>query len=149
MVAMSVLTMVFLAMAFLQSATAKQARSLYGDARTLHRAELVLQRIRFMLYMGQVGSAVVKDDGRTLEFVNPNLGGLTSAFKFLSGKVYYYADKTAAASTPGQGIGLIHDLEFEILGAGNAVRVTVTTLQKYSWKLDRPFTLDTEVTLRN
>lgn len=149
MIAVGVLAMAFTAVAFIQSATAKQILALYGDSRTLHRAHLVLDRIRYKLCMGQVGTAVVKDNGRTIEFVNPTLGGPTSAIKLVDGKVYYYEDKTQAASAPGQGIGLVEDLQFELLGAGNAVRVTVTTLQRFSWRLDRPYTLQTEITLRN
>jgi len=149
MIAVGLLAMVFLATAFIGSITAKQIKALYGDVRTLHRAHLVLERIRYKLMMGSVGSPVVKDDGRTLEFVNPLLNGSVSAFKFVNGKVYYYADKTEAASTPGQGIGLVHDLRFEVLGPGNAVRVSVTTLENVTWKLAKPYTLTTEITLRN
>ena len=149
MVACGVLGMAFLATAFIQVSTAKQIRALYGDARTLHRAQLVLDRIRYKLAMGQAGSPVVKDDGHTLEFTNPLLGGVVSMFKFVDGRVYYYTDKTASPSAPGRGIGQVNDCRFEVLGAGNAVRVTITTLEHFTWRIDRPFSISMEVTLLN
>jgi len=150
MVAVSLLGLVFMGVAFIEVTSAKQIQELYGDARTLGRAHLVLTRIRYKLCMGEVGSPVVSDGGRTLTFRNPNLApGVISGYKLLKGTVYYYEDMSQAASTPGQGIGLVRELQFQILGPGNGVRVIVQTLQRYSWKLDRPFKLDTEITLRN
>lgn len=150
MIACSILGIVLVGVAFIESASAKQWLALYGDSRTLHRAHLVLDRIRYKLMMGQVGMVVIKDTGQTIEFRDPNLtAGVISAFKFMNGKVFYYEDKTLAASTPGQGIGTVQSLQFQLLGAGQTVRVVAVTSQRYSWKLARPFTLDTEVTLRN
>ena len=149
MIAVGVLGMVFVAVAFIESATARQALVLYSDARTLHRAQLVLEYIRYKVSQAQVASMVVKDGDQTLEYLDPNLGGATSAITLRNGKVFYYEDKTKTPTTPGQGIGTINKLKFTVLGAGNGVSVTVQTLQKYAWKLDRPYTLSVEVTLRN
>jgi hypothetical protein len=158
MVACGLLTMVFLAVAFIQVFTMRQTRVLATDARTLHRAHLVLDRVRFKLMMARVGTLNVLDNGRVLEFNDPNLPpGTISMFKFYDrtaeegkrNRVFYYEDKSSIASAPGQGIGLIDDVRFVPLGPGNAVRVSITTIQEYAWKLDRPFTLSAEVTLRN
>ena len=149
-IAAGILGMVLMGVAFIEATSAKQTLALYGDSRTLHRAHLVLDRVRYKLMTAQVGSVVSVNDGRTIEFRDPNLAlGKISMFVFREGKVFYYEDKTLAASTPGQGIGSVHDLQFTVLGAGNAVRVSARTLQTYSWRLAKPYTLDTEITLRN
>jgi len=151
-IAMSVMSIFFLAVAYTEITAAKQTLVLFGDARTMHRAHLVLQQIRSKVHQAEVGSLVLADSGRTLRFRNPNLPlGVTSAFVFnaTDHNVLYYMDTTQPASAPGQGIGLVRDLRFEIMGAGNSVRVTVQTEQKYSWKLPRLYSLDTIVTLRN
>jgi len=151
MIACGVLGMVFAAVAYIQSASVKQIRTLYSDARTLHRAHLVIERIRYKLIMAQVGSVevVAGSNGRSISYINPNLGGvIRSGFKFEEKKVYYYEDMSGTASAPGD-VGPVEDIVYEILGAGNAVRITAKTLQKYSWKLDRPYTLISELTLRN
>ncbi|KPL07507.1 hypothetical protein AMJ85_09385 [candidate division BRC1 bacterium SM23_51] len=151
MLAVGVLAMVFTAMAFVQSTTARQTLALYGDARTLHRAHLVKDRLHRYLCMAQIGSAAVKDSGRTIEFYNPFLsttpGTPVSAIKFEDGYACYYRDKTQ--SDPDHRTGLINDIEFEILGAGNAIRVTIKTLERYTWKLDRPYTLVCQISARN
>ena len=149
--ATSILAVVFLAAAFIQSVSAKQTRLLYGDARTLHRCHLAFDYIRYKLSMAQVGALVVNEEGETIEFHNPMLGTTLgqpiSALKFDSGELQYYRDTTQ--TDPDHEIGLLDDVQFEVLGAGNAVRVTITTLQSYSWSKDRPFTLVGEITLRN
>jgi Tfp pilus assembly protein PilV len=149
MVAVGIMGMVFIAVAFIESTTARQTLALYGDARTLHRAQLILEYIRYKVCTAQVDSLVVKDSGGTLEYLDPNMNGATSLITLVDGKVHFYEDKTKTPTTPLQGIGKINNLQFVILGAGHGVQVTVQTLQKYSWKLDRPYTLTAEITMRN
>jgi len=149
MVTVGILGILFVAVAFLESTTVRQTVTLYGDARTLQRAHLALQYIQYRLYTAEVSTPVVKDSGQTLEYKDPNKAGVTSAIKLAKGKIYYYDDITKPPTTPGQGIGIIDDLQFQVLGAGNGVRVTIKTLQKYSWKLDRPYTLRNDITVRN
>ncbi len=149
MMAVALLSAVFLSVAFISSETAKQTLSLYGDARTLRRAHLAMERVRYILAQGQAFSGVVKDDGRTFEFRNPNMpAGITSSFSFHDGKLFYRSDKNSGPVAPLQGIGLIEDVVFDV-ETTNTVRVTVTTRQRYSWKLSKPFRLQTEITLRN
>jgi len=150
MIAMGLLSMLSMGVAFIGTTAARQWLALYGDSRTLHRAHLVLDRVRYKMMMGQLGQVQILDSGHTIKFRNPNNAvGVLSMFKFMDGKVFWYENETLAASTPGQGIGEVTDLTFQLLGAGEAVRVVVVTKESYSWRLARPFTLDTQVTLRN
>jgi type II secretory pathway pseudopilin PulG len=149
MVTVMIMGMVMGGIAFIESTAARQTLALYGDARTLHRAQLILEYIRYKVCTAEVATLIVKDSGQTLEYVDPNFGGATSAITLRNGKVYYYEDKTQPPTTPGQGIGTINGLQFVVLGAGAGVQVTVETLQKYSWKLDRPYSLTVEVSMRN
>ncbi len=149
MITVALLSAVYLSLAFITSETAKQTLALYGDARTLRRAHLAMERIRYILAQGQAFSGVVKDNGRTFEFRNPNLpAGVISSFSHHDGKLFYRADKNSGPVAPLQGIGLIEDVVFDE-ETTNTVRVTITTRQRYSWKLSKPFRLQTEITLRN
>ena len=156
MVAVSILGMTLAAVAFIESASAKQTLVLYSDARTLHRAHLVLERIRYKLCMAEVGTVVVQDSGphigRTILYRNPNLAaGVLSKFTFHDGALYYHENKDGAAARPL--INMVNDVVFKSddLPGDNpsTVGITVKTLQRYSWRLGRPYTLSTEVTLRN
>lgn len=157
MVAVTLLGAVFVATAYIQSATARQANSLYGDSKTLHRAHLAMERIRFELLEATVDTLIVKDNGRTIEYYNPTKGGLTgtwSAYRFerdgpagKGGHAVYYKDRSQ--SVPTHKIGLVSDVRFERWGPGRAVRVTITTIERHSWKLDRPYTIVAEITVRN
>jgi hypothetical protein len=111
----------------------------------------VAERIYFDLCMAKIGSISVSEDGRTIEFQNPFLhsAGSTpiSAITFEGGNACYYRDKTGAE--PDHVTGLVRDVQFQLLGAGNAVRITITTLETSLWKLGRPYQLTTEISVRN
>jgi hypothetical protein len=151
MVACGLLGTVFLATAYIESTTAKQIRALYGDARTLHRAHLVMERIRYKLVMGRVGSPVITDGGTGLRYVDPNNNGAVSGFRCINGDVFWYQNIAVNdPSAPGQGIGPVRTISFAVLGPGNAVSVTVQTEERYQWRLlPRPYTLKADITLRN
>jgi len=155
MIAISMMSIAFLTVAFVQVATVKQTDTLNTDARTLHRAHIVMERVMKELCMAQLGSEDILDDGRTIEFFNPmksaTPGSPVSAIKFESGYAKYYHDKSQ--TNPTHQTGLVDNIQFERINtiplSGRGIRVTITTISHKTWKLDRPYRLITEVALRN
>lgn len=153
MIAASILAMVFLTAAFILSTTSKQTRLLYGDSRTLRSAHLALDHIRYNLTKAKIsttpGEALdISDENQKIEFTSWWLGPTPgrSAYKFDNGYLQYF--KNSSQADPDFKIGPLDDIRFEVLGAGTTVSVTVTTLQTYSWKKDRPYTLVEKISLR-
>ena len=93
-VASTISVLVLASVMALQYITARTAKELYGPAHSRSERMNALNQIRLRLCEASVGSCAVSDDGHRIQFVDPNLGGVTSEFYFNAElrQLYYNPD---------------------------------------------------------
>lgn len=92
-IAFSLLSLVFLAVAALQIMTARNSDAMYDDARGRTDRLAALERIAYELMMADTGSVSISNNDQRLEFNNPNLGsGVTSRFDFANNALTFDED---------------------------------------------------------
>jgi hypothetical protein len=126
MIAGSVSLVVLTSLVGLHYLSALTIRETLSETRARALRLKVFDQTRLRLMNAGVGSAVAFNEGRGIEFMDPNLGGATSMFSF-DAKELYYDDDRADSIEPKRLVSGIEDVEFELQKGGSIVSVAVTT----------------------
>lgn len=125
MIAVSISAVVFIALVYMQIASARSTRTHYSQARSQTQRQQALDQLRYTVMMARIGSATVLDNGRTLQFVNPNLGaGTISSFFFQNNSLFYDEDISDADPAIEKTTDL-DDVWFEVVPPGATVVIHV------------------------
>jgi prepilin-type N-terminal cleavage/methylation domain-containing protein len=128
MVAVAISGLVGIGLSGLVFHTARTYKDLFGQTNTRSARLSSLDQIRYRLVDARIGSCVVSDSSHRIEFVNPTLGGVTSALYFVTaeGRLYYdnnIADGTAATIVAEGPV----DVTFSVEASGAVVNLAVRT----------------------
>ena len=135
MIAVAISSMVMVAVASMQYLCARAHKELYGVSNTRSSRAQSIAAIRFRLCNARVGSVVgfsLTADGESyheIRFVDPNLGGVTSAFRYDDGNriLYYFHDVSDSSNMRVLVRGPI-DISFAPQPGGTLVLIKVKTL---------------------
>lgn len=126
MVAVAIASVVSFAVISLQIISGHTIKEVNGQTMTRSSRMRSIDQIRYKLYNARIGSCVVTENDHRLEFEDPNLGGVTSAFFFENETLFY--DDDIDDATPARNLvnGPI-DITFGLESAGALVRLKVKT----------------------
>lgn len=126
MIASSIMVFVFLALTFLQIASARSTKTNYSQARSQTERQQAIDQMRYTIMMARIGSATVLDNGRTIQYNNPNLGpGITSSF-FYENETLFYDEDIADADAAVIKTENLDDVWFEVIPPGATVVIHVS-----------------------
>lgn len=147
-VSISILSLVFLIVGSLQLVSARVSKNLYAYSRSQSELYGALDQVRYRLCMGEVGNVDISENQARIDFTDPNLGGVTSSFRFINGSLYYDDDIDSGGGYREVGTGL-SNARF-VMQPGNAVvGVEMTAPAIANINDSKPITNEARVFLRN
>ena len=126
MVASSVSFVILSSLVGLQYMTAFTGKNYLNQTRARTIRRNTLDQIRFRLFNAKIGTCAVSSEGHRLDYSDPNLAGVASAFDFDRGSLIYDAD-TGDGAGPVVLVKGARDVRFDLLNAGSIVRVSVSS----------------------
>lgn len=128
MISMGIGSLIMVVIVSLQSASGRAIKEMYGQTRTRSARMIALDQIRYRLVDARAGTLTFSQanpDGsgfHQVDFIDPNLGGVTSRFQFDPATVTLTYDSNIADGTAPQSVirGPI-DVSFEPQNAGAIV----------------------------
>ena len=150
MVALSVVSMVFGMVAFLQMFSARTSKKLNAFSRTQGIMYSALDQVMMRLCMARSGAdnITISADGHQIDFIDPNHGNVTSSFLFQNNTLYYDDDVSGGAGYQAK-VTRLENLTFELLDGATVVRVTSKATAIAGYTLERPIEKQVSVYLRN
>lgn len=132
MISISISSMVIVAVMGLQYISGKTIKTTYAEARTRSSRMMALDQIRYRLCEARIGSTVLTQPNaegtgyHRIAFVNPNLGGVSSAYFFTTGSETLFYDANVADATAAEAVvtGPI-DISFVQQNGGAIIQITV------------------------
>ena len=132
MISLAISTITMLVIASLQSASGRAIKEMYGQTRMRAARMTALDQIRYRLVDARVGSITASqpnEDGdgfHQVDFIDPNLGGVTSRFVYDADTLtlFYDDDISGGAAAYAVVVGPI-DISFELENAGAIVFIRV------------------------
>lgn len=149
-VAMLIASMISLAVSGLIYATGISFKQLYSDTRARSTRMIALDQIRFRLSSARIGSVRIKNDGRRIDFSDPNLSGARSMFSFdREAGTLFYDDDIHDFDRPIEVAEGPIDLSFTLTEDGALVVLHMATFSDAKLKHDRIENGATSIYLRN
>lgn len=128
MISVAITSVVMASVASLQYVSARTVKEIYEQTNVRATRLRALDVLRYRLSNAQIGTAQVFSGNNRIEFIDPNLGGITSAF-FYSGSddtLYYDRDIDDGDAAVDVVEGPI-DVTFELQEAGAVILLKVKT----------------------
>jgi len=149
-VAMLIASIISLAVSGLIYATGISFKQLYSDTRARSTRMIALDQVRFRLSSARIGSVRIKDEGRRIDFSDPNLRGARSMFLFdgESGRLMYDDDIKDSEKPVMVAEGPI-TLSFKLAEGGTMIVMSMATFSDMKLKHDRTENGSTSIYLRN
>jgi len=91
-IAMAICSMILVFIAFVLMSTAHNIRKMTNESEGSKNVSFVLEYLRYTLSMANYSTVVISNASHRIEFEDPNLGGIESAFEFKSGHLWYDRD---------------------------------------------------------
>jgi len=112
-IAMTICSMILVFIAFVVLSTAHNVRKMTNESEGSKNVSFVLEFLRYTLSMADYTTVAISNANHRIEFQDPNLLGIESAFEFKSGRLWYDRDTS--------------DLEEEEVG-GHLISMTFTSI---------------------
>ncbi len=126
MIAAAVSGLVIMAAASLQFVGARTSQEVFGQTRMRSARMQAIDQIRYRLSEARVGSCTISEEGRRIDFVDPNFGGAGSRFFFTEDQKTLFYDNDISDGTDAVAVtrGPIN-ITFQAESGGALVRVRV------------------------
>ena len=147
-IALAATTLIMAFVAYVMVAAARNMQVMTNEAESEKDAHLAMDQIRFYLLMARFESTVFKDADHTIEFVDPNLGNITSALKFSNGTLWYDRDVTDMRS-PEKRADRLLDVTFTNVENASMIRVNIRARGRRGDLLINPLEVTNDIYLRN
>jgi len=148
LIAAGVSSVIFVLIAYIMVAGSKNISDLTSESEADKDALLAIDQVRYALLMGRFGSTEIKDDGKTLEFSDPNMQNTRSAFTFKDGALWYDPD-TSSGEDFEKRVDRLVDVTFSSRNFGAIIRVDVTARGRKGSARQKLSRSTTEILLRN
>lgn len=88
-IAMAICSIILIFAAFVVTATAKNIKKMTNDGEGARDISFALEYLRYTLTMADYRTVSITNDNHRIEFQDPNLAGITSAFDFHDNHLWY------------------------------------------------------------
>ena len=122
-VSMSICSLILADMALIILFTGHNLRKMTNESEASKNVSFVLESLRYTLSMADYTSVAISNGDHRIEFQDPNLGGITSAFEFRDGYLWYDRD-TSDETEEKQGRRLVN-MTFEPGASINIIHVDI------------------------
>lgn len=147
-IATAISSFIFIFVAYVLVASATNIRAMTNDVESCKDAFVAIDQVRYTLLMGEFGTTTISNNGHTLEFIDPNMGGVTSSLKYEDGSLWY--DRDISDNAPfEEKVDRLTDMTFEHIGHGAIIRVDVTTRGRKGEILSDNYHASMDIYLRN
>lgn len=150
MVSIGISSLVLVNIAVLDYYTARSVKEIFGQTRARSARMIALDAIRYRLMNAKIGSCVVSQANRRIEYVDPTKGGVTAALYFVQAQQTLYIDENINDSTNGvRVVSGPYDITFTPQGAGETIQIWVRSISPEAYSVIDQQDGQTTVYLRN
>lgn len=146
-IAMTVCSMILVFAAFVVNATAKSIRKMTNDGEGARDISVALEFLRYTLTMADYTTVTISNENHRIDFQDPNLGGITSAFKFYNNHLWY--DRDTSDMEDDKRIARAVNITFSPISAGTVMQVYLLSRGRVGEVLVENIETTCDIYLRN
>lgn len=146
-ISMSICSLIFANIAMVIVFTGKNLKKMNNESEALKDVSFILESLRYTLSMADYTSVAISNDGHRIEYEDPNLGGIDSAFEFKGGHLWYDRD-TSDGNEEKRG-GRLINMTFEPGSAMNMIHVVIVSHGRSGEIVGQPIQSSADIYLRN
>lgn len=147
LIAMAICSMILITIAIVIQFTAHNVRKITNESEGSKNVSFTLEYLRYTLSMADYSTAVISNANHRIEFQDPNLLGIESAFEFKGGHLWY--DRDTSDMEEGEVGGHLINMTFTPIFASTVIHVDSLSRGRSGEIEGQPIQISADIYLRN